>query len=371
MVKFTNTGTGDIYANIGIAASKVAPGATYVAFWPSAHGDLYPSFDWHANELPDPAGAIGEEFATGEVHLVKACSKFFANGVKMFCAGGGDGPHVTMTNTGSGTLVAYGPTIGQRAELDDGEHVDFRWPLAPNGTLWDPFVWEFYYLSGNLTETLASTGEFTVAKLNEQCAAVKVPSAPRSLAAKPGNRAVTLRWTAPSANGGAAITDYLVQRSPNGRSGWVTLKDGVRTRTSYTVTGLVNGRRYHFRVLAKNSAGVGAASNVVKQIPRTVPAAPRLRAQPGSGRAKLSWTAPSTTGGAAITRYVIQRSTSTTRGWTTLRTRTPSTARSFTISGLRNGVRYYFRIAAVNAAGTGAWSQTVSVTPSARRRVAG
>ena len=264
-------------------------------------------------------------------------------------------------------VVAMGPTIGQRADLNPGEHVDYNWPLAPDGTLSDSFVWEFYFWTGGMMEVLASTGEFTLAQLEDACTPpVVAPSAPRSLAATPGNHVVTLRWAAPSSNGGAAITDYVIQRSPNGTSGWVTLNDGVRSTTSYTVSGLTNGTRYHFRVLAKNSAGVGAASNVVNQIPRTVPSAPRLRAYPGSLRASLAWTAPSSTGGAAITRYVIQRSTRPTTGWVTLSSTTRATARSFSAAGLRNGVRYYLRIAAVNVAGTGTWSPVISVTPSAR-----
>ena len=72
----------------------------------------------------------------------------------------------------------------------------------------------------------------------------------------------------PASNGGSAITDYIIQRSPNGTTGWVTINDGVRTTTTYTVTGLTNGTRYYFRVLARNAAGIGAASNVVNAIPR-------------------------------------------------------------------------------------------------------
>ena len=152
-----------------------------------------------------------------------------------------------------------------------------------------------------------------------------------------------------------------VQRSPttssNALSGtsWVTITDGVRTTTSYTVTGLSNGTRYYFRVLAKNAAGTGPSSNVVNQIPRTVPSAPRtLTATPSSGRVVLRWTPPASTGGAPITRYAIQRSTSPTSGWVNISTTIPATARSFTATNLRNGTRYYFRIAAINAAGMGA-----------------
>ena len=94
---------------------------------------------------------------------------------------------------------------------------------------------------------------------------------------------------------------------------WSPIHDGVGTHNSYTATGLTNGTRYYFRVRAKNAAGVGAPSNVEDQIPRTVPSAPRtVTAIAGSGRVVLKWSSPASTGGAAITRYVIQRATSPT-----------------------------------------------------------
>ena len=77
----------------------------------------------------------------------------------------------------------------------------------------------------------------------------------------------------------------------------------------------------------------------------------------------MTWTPPASTGGSPITRYVIQRSTSPTSGWVNLSTTTSATTRSFTATNLRNGTRYYFRIVAVNAAGTGPWSAAVSAVP--------
>ena len=190
-----------------------------------------------------------------------------------------------------------------------------------------------------------------------------VPSAARSLTATPGNRSVVLRVDCAGVKWRCGDDRLRDPTFANGSTGWATINDDVRTTTSYTVTGLSNGTRYYFRVLGKNAAGTGASSNVVNQIPRTVPSAPALRATRGNARVTLAWTPPTLNGGSAITRNVIQRSTSPTSGWVDLSTTIPATARSFTATGLHNGTRYYFRIAAVNAAGAGPWSAVVSAVP--------
>jgi hypothetical protein len=66
---------------------------------------------------------------------------------------------------------------------------------------------------------------------------------------------------APASDGGAAITDYLVQISGDGGSTWATVADGVSPATSATVTGLTNSARYMFRVAAVNAAGTGTRSD--------------------------------------------------------------------------------------------------------------
>jgi titin len=128
------------------------------------------------------------------------------------------------------------------------------------------------------------------------------------------------------------------------------------------VTGLVNGTRYYFRVLAKNVIGARTASSVVVATPRTVPGVPSgLRATPGVRTVTLAWNAPAT-GGAPITDYVIQRSTNGTT-WTTVADGV-SVARTYAVTGLTSGVTYRFRVAAKNAAGTGAYSAIVTGRPS-------
>ncbi len=86
-------------------------------------------------------------------------------------------------------------------------------------------------------------------------------SAPRNLAAAAGNGEVRLSWTAPAADGGAAITGYQYQRRAGaGAYGqWTTIPGGSSAR-SYTATGLTNGTLYYFRVRAVNSDGPGPAS---------------------------------------------------------------------------------------------------------------
>ena len=95
--------------------------------------------------------------------------------------------------------------------------------------------------------------------------------------------------------------------------------------------------------------------------PRWKPAAPGgLRAVAASRRVTLTWNAPASNG-AAITDYIIQRSTNG-RPWATVGDGV-STARSYVVTGLTNGVSYRFRVAAKNAVGVGSWSLAVRATP--------
>ena len=89
-----------------------------------------------------------------------------------------------------------------------------------------------------------------------------VPGAPTSVVGVSGDTQVLLSWTAPSSNGGASITDYVLQFSSNSGSSWSTFADGTSTTTTATVTGLTNGSSYTFRVSAVNDHGSGNYSEV-------------------------------------------------------------------------------------------------------------
>jgi predicted phage tail protein len=193
-------------------------------------------------------------------------------------------------------------------------------------------------------------------------AAVTAPSAPRSPTATSRNTVVRLTWLRPSSYGGATVNKYRVQRATSRSGPWRTIAQPSVRR--YRAGGLTNGKKYFFRVAAHNPAGWGPYSKVVSAVPRTVPTAPRSpAATPGNTTVKLAWVTPSSTGGAAVSKYAVQRSTTGTSGWTTV---AQPTTRTYTAKGLTNGKRYYFRIRAHNAAG---WSPPSTVVSSVPRAV--
>ena len=75
-----------------------------------------------------------------------------------------------------------------------------------------------------------------------------------------------LTWATPSANGGSAIAGYAVQRWTGTR--WITITTAAASARSFTATGLSNGTRYNFRVIAINGAGFGPPSSTVSAVPR-------------------------------------------------------------------------------------------------------
>ncbi|MEI6700722.1 MAG: fibronectin type III domain-containing protein, partial [Actinomycetota bacterium] len=84
--------------------------------------------------------------------------------------------------------------------------------------------------------------------------AATVPTAPNDLLASGGNGSATLTWTAPTSDGGAAITSYVATALPGS-------KTCTTTTLSCTISGLTNGTIYNFTVVAKNSVGSSPGSN--------------------------------------------------------------------------------------------------------------
>ena len=183
-----------------------------------------------------------------------------------------------------------------------------------------------------------------------------LPGAPLSIATETGFNSITLTWETPSSTGGSDITDYIIEYTVDGTN-WTVLEDGVSTATTTTVTSLNNNLDYNFRIAAVNAVGTGPSSQLDTDVaPLGLPGAPlSIATETGFNSITLTWETPSSTGGSDITDYIIEYTVDGTN-WTVLEDGV-STATTTTVTSLNNNLDYNFRIAAVNAVGTGPSSQ--------------
>ena len=182
-----------------------------------------------------------------------------------------------------------------------------------------------------------------------------VPSAPQSLEAEAGDGEVKLTWAAPSSNGGSAVTGYEYRYAEGSTVADETAWTSVGTALTVTVGSLANDTQYAFEVRAVNAVGAGeiAALTATPAEQATVPSAPQsLEAEAGDGEVKLTWAAPSSNGGSAVTgyeyRYAEGSSVADETAWTSV-----GTALTVTVGSLANDTQYAFEVRAVNAVGAG------------------
>ncbi len=196
-------------------------------------------------------------------------------------------------------------------------------------------------------------------------APVAVPSAPTLVYATPSSGTVAVTWAPPVSNGGSAVTDYTIEYKISSATNWNVLVDAISTARAATVTGLVNGTQYSFRVSAVNAVGVSAPSTSVLSTPfvHTTPTAPRsLTGHIGRHSVTLSWLEPSSTGGSVVTDYIIESTVDAGLTWSTLNDGV-STALTYHIAGLTANISYAFRVTAVNSIGRSPTSNTVVLIP--------
>jgi hypothetical protein len=274
-------------------------------------------------------------------------------------------PTATALSTGIATVsLAWTNVVG-----NTGYTVSMS-PAGPSGSLIN--------LSSNVvsyvTPTLSSgvTYSFQIATLNasglglystpaKTAIPYVAPSAVASFSVNPSNLSNVLVWTAPSNNGGNAVTGYKWFRSQFANMSVIDASLAVGAVLTSTNTGLTNGSAYYYYIQASNAAGLGVSSQIVSSTPRTIPATMVLSNTPGNQQITLSWAVP-LSNGAPITGYNLNYSTTATTGpWTSLSS--GMLVSPYVATGLTNGSSYYFQIAASNAAGYGTYSATSTGIP--------
>jgi hypothetical protein len=177
----------------------------------------------------------------------------------------------------------------------------------------------------------------------------------------PGSVNGVLTWLAGT---NATATSFTVQRATTTTFATPTTftVTGNPLPTAYTDTTVATGSRYYYRVMASNSAGNSAWSNVVTVITVLPPSGlTGTAARTGFfDNVTLNWTNNTTTG---TTGVAIQHATNNafTTGVVTTNVNTPNlTTRA--VTGLARHRTYYFRVATRTALGNSGWSNIFSVT---------
>src|SRR5207302_1473841 len=192
-----------------------------------------------------------------------------------------------------------------------------------------------------------------------------IPAAPTSLVANTvSSSQINLSWSAPTNNGGSAITGYKIDRSTDGGSTWSAIVSSTgSTTTTYSNTGLAPSTAYTYRVSAINSVGTSPPSNTASATTSsTAPQPPTglTATAVSSSQINLSWTAPSNNGGSAITGYKIERSTNGGTTWQIIVANTGHITTTYSNTGLAKDTTYTYRVSAINSVGTSPPSNTAS-----------
>ena len=173
----------------------------------------------------------------------------------------------------------------------------------------------------------------------------------------------TVDWTAPVDDGGSAIRGFYVQPAVGGvASGLPIFIAGVGS-TTWTVTGLTNGKAYTFRVAAVNGIGTGSYSAASAAI--TVAALPGAavigKATSGKGVGTANWKPPKSTGGAPVTGYVVTAFLLDAAGNVLGSTSYPLAASGRSLKMTLVPGRYAFTVQARNVSGVGVASARSNV----------
>ena len=154
---------------------------------------------------------------------------------------------------------------------------------------------------------------------------------------------------------------------------WIRLDGAIETNigtgsSSYALVAEDSGKTIKVRVAFTDDAGneEDLTSAATEAVAPTVPGAPKSLKVSGRGTGTLdvSWEAPDSDGGSAVTGYRVQWKEAAD-SWTASEdvSEEAATGTVHTIDGLRDGVEHTVRVVAVNDAGTGPTSEAVSGMP--------
>ena len=250
------------------------------------------------------------------------------------------------TNASSGfvsiTNGVTGPVCGS-----GGNNAMYLDLTAGNGT-------NYYYLVRSVNPTGSSTNSPVSASAMPSAGNLtSAPIAPTGLAvAGVAHQSVTLNWSAAAAANFYSVWRSTLVNSGGGSSNVLStiLLNNAVTNTTYTDNSPTDGSIYRYFVTATGAGGTSTNSAPVVAVPLPTTPATLPASLTGSfvqtSNITLNWLpVPGAVG------YIISRATSAAGPYTFLQSVTETT---YTDTGLNTNVIYYYRVAAMNAAGVSA-----------------
>jgi hypothetical protein len=200
------------------------------------------------------------------------------------------------------------------------------------------------------TRTGYETGTATSSSISSLRGAAKTPTFGEATATADG-------FTLPITNYETATT-WSVTNSL-GKSAAINSATGL-----ITVTGVSSGTASRVTVVTTRTGyetGTATSDAISSATLATQPT--NVAATTAARSARVTWSAPASTGGVAITDYTIEYSSTGGETWTAF-SHAPSTATEITVTGLTDATLYLYRVAAVNAAGQSSFSTSSAVRTS-------
>ncbi len=189
---------------------------------------------------------------------------------------------------------------------------------------------------------------------------LNLPSSPRSFSVVPGDDEVRLSWELPTSDGGMPLMGFRLYRG-TAPDNFALLATRLITEPSFTDANVTNGMMYLYYVTAYTEFGESDRSTVLDAIPFGKPGVPtNLIVTAGDGEVLLSWYAPESDGGRAITGYKIFCGED---GGDIAFMLKIGNNTEFKHSDLVNGRTYSYKVRAVNEAGDSPLSESASAMP--------
>ncbi|XP_068930861.1 immunoglobulin-like and fibronectin type III domain-containing protein 1 [Petaurus breviceps papuanus] len=170
------------------------------------------------------------------------------------------------------------------------------------------------------------------------------------------SQGITLTWTAPKGPGSTHLLGYLIEKRKKGSNAWTAVNDQPVSERKWTVTDILKGCQYEFRVTAVGASGPGEpgppSDAVFARDPMRPPGPVRDLQVTDTSHASitLNWARPDDQGGDEVQGYLVELRSLDSVQWSRCHPGTVS-GTTYTVKGLRPQEAYFLRVTAVNDGG--------------------